>query len=105
MLHGVTGADGHRTEQCIGAAGHPAAGAVTQCYMVLQVQMATELSSALVQLASLQLELLYSVTECYMVLQVQMATELSSASAQLASLQLELLHSVTWCYRCRWPQN
>ena len=58
--------------------------------MVLQVQMATELSSASAQLASLQLELLYSVTECYMVLQVQMATELSSASAQLATLQLEL---------------
>ena len=67
--------------------------------------MATELSSVLAQLASLQLELLYSVTECYMVLQVQMATELSSASAQLATLQLELLHSVTWCYRSRWPQN
>ena len=35
MLHGVTGADGHRTEQCIGAAGQPAAGAVIQCYRVL----------------------------------------------------------------------
>ena len=73
--------------------------------MVLQVQMATELSGVSAQLARLQLELLHSIPGCYMVLQMQMATELSSASAQLAILQLELLHSVTWCYRCRWPQN
>ena len=96
VLHGVTGADGHRTEQCIGSAGRPAAGAVIQCCRVLQMQMATELSNVSAARA---------VTVCYNVLQVQIATELSSASVQLAGLLLELLHSVTWCYRCRWPQN
>ena len=42
-----------------------AARAVTVCYNVLQVQIATELSSASVQLAGLLLKLLHSVTWCY----------------------------------------
>ena len=35
VLHGVTGADGHRTKWCVSTAGQAAAGAVTQYSRVL----------------------------------------------------------------------